>query len=226
MSTPLPWPAHWYDGPHRIRCIVENCGFATDTQALPEQWAQLHNHCARRSGPEHALVEIMLRQTNCALCANGRVESGPRDVTFRRLFQHENNDHGSARMFHIPSFVLLARDFSIRFGVGGGHMATEPNCARLAFDRMIEKVSWTIPFAALDLLFQRSGFYAGPNSEGLRRILSFDPWTQFNPNAPDWLPVPAYRFLLFCRPHDNHPADDNWRWVWWNLRKYYANGDI
>ncbi len=105
-------------------------------------------------------------------------------------------------------------------------MAPEANCERLAFDRMMEKV-WALPDAELGLLFQKSGCHPSEYTHGhLRRILAYDPSAQPNNNAPYWLPVKADRFLSFCPPHDNDPADNNWKRVWENLRGRYANGRI
>ena len=219
-------PAHWYSGHHNIRCIVSNCGFVTDTQNLPAQWTQLHDHCANTPGAEHALLEIMLRQSTCAFCSDGGPYSGPKHLKIRKLYNHEHNGHGSARMFNISSFVVIAREHYIRLWISGGHMGPEPNCERFAFDRMIEKVR-ALPRAELRLLFQKSGFQAGQDTaDNLRWILTNDPSAQPPPNAPHWLPVQADRFLWFCRPHDNDPADSNWRRIWTNLRQQYADGDI
>lgn len=224
--APLPWPAHWYQGHHDIRCIVPHCGFVTDTQNLPAQWTQLHDHSAHTPGAEHALLEIMLRQSACAFCPAGGPYWGPKDQSIRKLSDHEHNHHGSAAMFHIASFVVLARERRIQFSLGGGHMGTDPNCLKLTFRRMIEKVQ-ALPAAELRLLFRKSGFHAGeytlPNLGG---ILTYDPTAQPPPNAPWWLPVRPDRFLSFCRPHDNDPADSNWRRVWRSLREKYADGRI
>ena len=224
--APPRWPAHWYLGHHDIRCIVPNCGFVTDTQNLPAQWTQLHDHCKETLGAEHDLLEIMLRQSACAYCTDGGPYWGPKDWTIRKLSSHEHNGHGSATMFHISSFVVLARESRILFCRGGGQMTPEPDCGRHAFDRMVEKV-WALPPAELGLIFQKSGFHAGEHTAGtLGRILTYDPTAQLPPNAPYWLPIPADRFLWFCRPHGNDPADGNWRRVWRSLREAYAVGRI
>lgn len=223
--APLPWPAHWYLGHHDIRCIVPHCGFVTDTQNLPAQWTQLHDHCADTPGAEHALLEIMLQQSACAYCTDGGPYWGPKDQAIRKLSKHESDHHGSAEMFNISSFVVLARERRILFCIGGGHMAAEPNCGRLAFDRMMEKVR-TLPPADLGLLFRKSGFHAGQSTAAnLGRILTYDPTTQLPPNTPYWRPVRADYFLWSCRP-GNDPADGNWRRVWRSLREAYAGGRI
>ncbi len=221
---PLPWPANWYLDHPKIRCIVPHCTFVTDTNTLPGQWTQLHDHCTDTGGAEHALLEVMLRQSKCAFC-NYPPYYGPKHSAIRALSNHERHTHGSAAMFNIDSFVVLARQRRILFG-SGGHMVPEANCERLAFDRMMEKV-WALPDAELGLLFQKSGCHPSEYTYGnLRRILAYDPSAQPNNNAPYWLPVPADDFLSFCRPHDNDPADSNWRRVWRNLRERYANGHI
>ena len=107
--APLPWPADWYLGHHDIRCIVPHCTFVTDANNLPVQWTQLDDHCKDTGGSEHALLEIMLRQSKCALC-NNPLYYGPKNQTVRALYNHERNAHGSAEMFNIGSFVVLARD--------------------------------------------------------------------------------------------------------------------
>ena len=223
---PLPWPAHWYQGHYDIRCIVPHCGFVSDTNNLPAQWTQLHDHCEDTPGAEHALLEIMLRQSKCAYCNNGGPYWPPKHRAIRALSDHESHAHGSATMFNISSFVVLARERRILFSNGSSHMAPEPNCERLTFDRMMEKVR-ALPPAELGLLFQKSGYHPGEYTAGnLAAILTYDPAAQPQHNAPRWLPVRADRFLSFCRPHGNDPADGNWRRVWRSLRDAYTDGRI
>ena len=133
-------------------------------------------------------------------------------------------------MFSIDSFVVLAREGRVLFsggtGGGGGHLAPEASCQRLAFDRMMNKV-WALPDAELGLLFQKSGCSEGQYTAGnLARILTYDPAAQLHESDPFWAPVQADRFLEFCRPHGDDPADSNWRRVWRDLRERYADGRI
>ena len=129
-------------------------------------------------------------------------------------------------MFNIDSFVVLARQQRILFNNGGNSMIPELNCVRLAFVRMVEKVQ-ALPAAELGLLFHKSGFHAGEcTPTNLGRLLTHDPSAPPFDGAPYWLPVRPDRFLWFCRPHENHPADSTWRMVWRNLRERYADGRI
>ena len=221
-KAPLRWPAHWYVGNYDIGCIVPHCGFFTDTNNLGMQWTQLHDHCRHTGGAEHALLEIMLRQNKCALCHNV-VMNGTKDWNTRALFNHEGLHHHSAEMFSIDSFVVLVREGRVDLIRRGGQMRDE--CQRLAFARMLEKVR-ARPLAELDLLFERSGVPPGQRTSGnLERILTYDRLAPRDNNAP-YLPLPAQRFLWFCSPHGNDPADDNWRRVWRSLREKYADGRI
>ena len=217
---PLPWPAQWYLGHFDIRCIVPHCNFVTYALRLPEQWTQLHDHCTHTAGVEHALLKIMLRQRKCALC-DYPTFYGRKDWLPRALYDHETYAHGSADMFSIDSFVTLARAGRIYFGT-----ALEPNCQRLAFDRMMGKVR-ALPAAELSLLFWKGGFGAGEQSLGnLARILTYDPAAHVRDDDPYWKPLRPDRFLAFCRPHDDDPADASWRRVWRDLREKYASGRI
>ena len=222
---PLPWPAHWYMGHYDIRCIVPHCDFVTDANKLSEQWTQLRDHCAHAAGAEHDLLDIIVRQRKCALCDYptfyGRNEWVP-----RALYDHEVHAHGSAAMFSINSFVVLARQGRILFGIPGGYLALEPNCQRLAFDRMVGKVR-ALPAEELRLLFERSGFRADEHSlNNLEWILTYDPSARQRDDDPYWKPVRPDRFLAFCRPDGDDPADSGWRRVWRSLREKYADGRI
>lgn len=223
--APLPWPDQWYENHYDIRCIVPHCTFVTDIENLKAQWTQLHDHCMQTPGAEHALLEIMLRQRMCAFCNNGGPYYGEKHRAIRSLFDHEGNVHGTAEMFNISSFVALVRRQRILFS-NGAHMVPERHSGRFAFDRMMEKVQ-ALPAADLRLVFQKSGFRPGEYTPGnLKGILTYDPAVQPPPHAPHWLPLRADRFLLFCRPRVNNPADDDWRQVWENLRERYAHGSI
>ena len=191
---------------------------------MPEQWNQLHSHCERTAGPDHALLKIMLRQSKCALCDYPTFYGG-RDWITRALYEHEERAHNSAAMFHIDSFVVLARERRILSG-NGGHMALEPTCRRVAFDRMMAKVQ-LLPNAALRLLYKRSGFDDDEYSVGnLAWILTHDPLAPLRGDDPYWKPLPPDRFLAFCRPHHDEPAGSSWRRVWRSLRDEYADGHI
>ena len=221
--APNPWPAHWYLGHHDIHCIVPHCDFVTDANKISEQWTQLHAHCLHAPGVEHALLKIMLRQSKCALC-NYPNFSGRRDWVTRALYDHEQNAHGSAAMFHIDSFVVLARECRILVGIGG-HLAPEQTCQRLTFDRMMGKVR-ALPAAELRLLFEKSGFGDEHSLGNLAMILTFDPFARVRDDDPYWKPLGLDRFLAFCRPNGDEPADSDWRRVWRSLREKYADGRI
>ena len=84
-----------------------------------------------------------------------------------------------------------------------------------------------LPAAELGLLFERSGFRADEHSLGnLARILTYDPSVRRRDDDPYWKPLRPDRFLAFCRPDGDDPADSNWRRVWRNLRESYADGRI
>ena len=225
------WPEDWYYDQSCIRCIVPNCGFLSNTQDVELQWTQVHDHCLNRSDPEHSLLEIMLRQRLCVVedCHKIGLWDPSPGLSIRRLFGHERNEHNSTTMSDLCSFVRLAREGRIRFGRAGGGKVTdpEPNCERLAFLRMMEKVQ-ALPAAALDLLFRKSGSHHPDKQtpENLGRILTNDPLAQPGDDPPFWWPVRADHFLEFCRPHTTPPADADWRVIWSNLRAMYADGRI
>ena len=222
----LPWPVHWYQGDHDIRCIVPHCDFVTDEKEIAHQWTQLHDHCADADGTEHALLEIILRQSKCALC-NHPALYGQKNWVTRALYDHEGHTHGSAAMFSIDSFVVLAREGRIYFGSDvDGQMAPDANCQELAFDRMMEKVQ-ALPAFELGLLFQKSGCFAHEQTyANLAWILTYDSSAEPPDDDPYWTPVPSDRFLQFCRPHSSAPADSSWRRVWKDLTEKYADGRI
>ena len=224
-DPPKPWPAHWYDDHRHIRCIVPHCEFVTKVHNLSGQWTKLYDHCTDTGGAEHDLLKIILRQSKCALCDDSPTFSGPKHWVPRALYDHEQYAHGSATMFSIDSFVVLARGGHISFG-NGGHAALQRTYQSLAFDRMMDKVL-ALPAAELSLLFQRSGYGADEQLlSNLRRILSYDPLAQRRHDDPCWLPLKPDRFLDFCRPRGDDPADSSWRRVWRSLREEYADGRI
>lgn len=241
-KPPIPWPAHWYRDDGGIRCIVPHCDFVTVVNNVSKQWTQLYDHCAATAGAdycadpagadycadtaraEHSLLKIMLRQSKCALCACPAF-SGRKDWVTRVLHDHEQYVHGSAAMFSIDSFVVLVREGCIDIG-NCGHIASKATCQRLSFDRMMGKVQ-ALPAAELSLLFQRTGYGADEHSlSNLAQILSYDPLAQGRWDDPCWLPLKPDRFLEYCRPKGDDPADSSWRRVWRSLREEYADGRI
>ena len=228
-SPPISWPDHWYYDQNRIRCIVPACGFVTRSQFMDQQWTEIHDHCLTTIGAEHDLFRIMLNQTICANCGGSPypcIKSGK----VRRLFGHEKVAHGSAEMSSICSFVRLAREGRIRKGrpnTGGGGSDPEPDCERVAFFRMMDKV-WALPSADLLMLFQRNGCRHAntQTSENLGRILTHDPLAQEGDDPPFWWPVKAESFLSQCCPNFSNPADNDWIRLWTDLRERYADGRI
>lgn len=224
----IRWPDRWYYDQNYIRCIVPNCGLVSDNEGLENQWVEIREHCMHASGPEHQLLEIMLRQTKCAIDeCNFTANQGTRSYKLRVLFRHEKTAHGTTAMSNICSFVRLAREGRISKGDAGGHWKPEPTCEEFAFYRMKEKV-WALPAEEIGLLFQRSGFhhYSEHTDSNLGKILTQDPLTQPDDNPPFWWPVNAEHFLWFCHPHPTDPADHHWRIFWNDLRAKYADGRI
>lgn len=226
------WPDHWYDGPNRVRCIVPYCGFKT-ANPTTVQWEDLLQHCTDTEGIEHALLGILLEQRRCAIDDCGYSCTGVPSYMLRMVFEHEKDVHRTAAMSGICSFVVLAREGRIRFGRRGGgaggstSVEPEPDCERLAFLRMMEKVQ-ALPAEALDLLFRKSGFDQ-PHQQtpaNLGKILTHDHLAQPGDDPPFWWPVRAEHFLWFCRPDPTLPADEYWRNLWSDLRAKYADGRI
>ena len=227
----IRWPDHWYHDELQIRCIVPVCGFVTSLQWADQQWNEIHDHCLTTVGAEHDLFHIMLNQTHCAIndCASLSFSKSTKGATIRYLFNHEKDAHGSAEMFCICSFVRLAREGRVRQGAktGGGYSVPEPNCERVAYYRMMEKV-WALPPADLLMLFQRNGYHHPDEqtSENLRKILTHDPLAQDGEDPPFWWPVKAESFLSQCSPNPFNPADRDWSRLWTDLREKYADGRI
>ncbi len=222
----MRWPDDWYYDQHYIRCIVPDCGFISDDDRLDIQWSQIHDHCKDTPGAEHGLLEIMLGQTLCAIddCQHLSFFKHTPCFTVRRLFIHEKSVHGSAEVSSISSFVRLAREGRILASTSGRTRAPEPNCEKLAFNRMMEKVQ-ALPASHLSLLFRANGFQPDQHTdENLREMLTHDPLKQPGDNPPYWWPVAAEHFLLSCRPLPGDPAD--WHALWTDLRKKYADGRI
>ena len=225
---PIRWPDSWYYDQDHVRCIVPDCGVVTDNASVELQWNQIHDHCMDAPGPEHRLLEIMLRQIFCAIDGcKINVSAGHPSYRTRGLFHHEKTVHGTIAMSNICSFVRLAREGRIRIGTGHGHSVHEPKCEEIAFYRMKEKV-WALPAGELGLLFQRGGFHHSSEhtDSNLGKILTHDPLSQPDDDPPFWWPVNAEHFLWFCRPHPTHPADHHWRILWNDLRAKYADGRI
>ena len=219
------WPSHWYRDEHRIHCIVPDCSFVTSSWHARQQWKEMNDHCSTTIGAEHALFHIMLNQTMCAInnCTHLPFSHGGESFGHRALFKHERDAHGSAEMSSICSFVRLAREGRIRKGQGN-----EPNCERLTYYRMMEKI-WALPSAGdIIMLFQRNGYHDTDEqtSENLRKILTHDPLANDGDDPPFWWPVKAESFLSQCCPDFSNPADREWARVWTDLRERYADGRI
>ncbi|CAF9930623.1 hypothetical protein IMSHALPRED_008235 [Imshaugia aleurites] len=214
------WPDHWYHDPGHIHCIVPNCGFITLSLAAEAQWHELVNHCADEMNNEHELLKKILYQSCCAIdeCDHPAFGAGITQRA-RELFAH-----GSAYMSDICSFVRLAREGRIVSGVGRN---PEPDCERLAFLRMLEKML-ARPVETVKLLYQKNGYHNihQQNPENMGRILTADPLRQQGEEPPIWWPIRSEHFLWLCRPDPSNPADDGWRAIWTDLREDYANGRI
>lgn len=223
----LRWPDHWYHG-DRVRCLVPNCHYTTySTTNMSRQWNQLHEHCLDTPGSDHKVLERMLQQTYCAIddCDLPAFTGGSRaDVRLRTLFDHERCVHGSADMSNICSYVRLAREGRICTGKG---RHPEPNCERLAFDRMMEKIH-ALPAETIDLIFEKSGF-PNPhpkNRDTMIRILTYDPLAKAGERPPYWWPIRAEHFLWIARPSPFDLPDPHWEMIWTRLQADYANGRI
>lgn len=231
QATQIRYPDHWYHDEHRIRCMVPACGFVTSSEHADHQWNEIHDHCLTTIGAEHDLLNIMLYQTFCAIknCTSVSFAKTRKSNTIRQLFKHEKDAHGSAEMSNICSFVRLAREGRIRKGMKNGWSSAEPepNCERMAYYRMMEKV-WALPSADLLMLFQRNGCHHPDTqtSENLGRILTHDSLAQEGEDPPFWWPVKAESFLSQCCPNFSNPADSDWTRLWTDLREKYANGRI
>lgn len=223
--APIPWPPNWYRARYDIHCIVPHCDFVTDANRMSEQWSQLYGHCTCMSDAEHGLLKLMLRQSKCAWCDHPPF-CGGKDYIIRALCEHEETVHGTVAMFHIDSFVALVRENRVLFGAGG-HLKPNPNCERLVFERMMDKVG-ALPAADLRLLFETCGFDddEGHNSDHLAKILTADRLKRKEDKEPYWKPLQPDRFLAFCCPNGGDPPDGAWRRVWRSLRDKYADGRI
>ena len=230
-GNPIPLPDHWYldESRTRTRCIVPDCEFVAPSQLVEQQWKEIHDHCLAKTGAEHGLLQIMLNQSICAInnCTHPQF-SGRKSSVIRRLFKHEKDAHGSEQMSSICSFVRLAREGRIR-KCNKPHCAPEPepNCERLAYDRMMDKV-WALPPEDLILLFERNEYHHPDKwtAENLGEILTRDPLAKACETPPFWWPVKAESFLEHCPPDPHDPEDRHWERVWKYLREEYANGRI
>ena len=187
---------------------------------------EMDQHCSTKTGAEHDLLQIMLGQRFCAInnCArSSSFNGGDKGHTVRLLFTHEKDVHGSAEMSSICSFVRLAREGRIR-----RYQGPEPNCERLAYYRMMDKVA-ALPPADITMLFERNGYHhpGEHTSENMRKILTFDPLAKEGEDPPFWWPVKVESFLSQCRPNFFNPAgEEDWTRLWTDLRERYADGRI
>ena len=227
----IRWPDHWYHDQNRIRCIVPACGFVASSHLVEQQYKEICDHCLTTIGAEHDLLNIMLNQTLCAInkCTSPSFAHRSKSHAIRSLFKHEKDAHGSAEMSSICFFVRLAREGRVRKGtkLGSAPAEPEPNCERVAYYRMMEKV-WALPSTDLLMLFRRNGCHHPDTqtSENLGKILTHDPLAREGENPPFWWPVKAESFLSHCRPNFSNPADSDWIRLWRNLREKYADGRI
>lgn len=219
------WPDHWYSDQVHIRCVVPDCEFTTPSPNAGLQWDEIHDHCTNTPGAEHEILEKMLQQTMCAIdnCNHPPFMSS-QSYKSRALFTHEKVAHESTDMSNICSFVRLAREGRVRSGL---YKTAEPNCERLAFHRMLDKVQ-ALPHSTISLLFQMSGFRHPDEQtrENMGRILTADHLAEEGEERPDWWPIRAEHFLWLIRPNFNDPSHLPWSTVWVWLRDEYANGRI
>lgn len=192
---------------------------------MESQWNELREHCKDTPDPEHKILERMLHQSYCAIddCDDPAI-SYATHTRLRYVFDHEKSAHGSTDMSNICSYVRLAREGRIRAGPA---RQPEPNCERLAFERMLEKVM-ALPDTTKDMLFERSGYHnpAQKTAANMGKILPADPLAQEWERPPYWWPVRADYFLKLIRPNPSNPADHEWTRIWTRLREEYANGRI
>ena len=228
-SAPILWPNHWYQDDNHIRCIVADCEFTIDTKTngtLEKQWDQLDAHSKGTAGPEHNLLQVLLRQTKCAIDECDEPPAlGCQHFKIRVLLNHEITVHGSTTMSEIFSFVTLVRERRIR--CRGSYKELVLDCGKHIFDRMMEKVR-ALPEDEYNLLVEKGGRTLGPSDDRdlLEQILAFNPLKKPGEHYEDWWPVAAEDFLWFCHPLDTDPANDPWRVLWKKLRKKYAEGHI
>ena len=231
MGPQIAWPYRWYHDEDRIHCIVPACGFITPSKAIEQQWKEIHDHCLATIGAEHNLFQIMLNQTICAIdnCTSPCFSFNNKSLTIRKLFKHERSTHSSSEMSSLCSFVRLAREGRVRKGspIGGGPAPPEPNCERLAYYRMMDKVG-ALPPTDLLMLFQRNGYHhpSTQTPDNLGKILTHDSLAREGEDPPFWWPVKAESFLSHCSPNPFDPADGDWTRVWTDLRERYADGRI
>ena len=212
----IPWPDHWYNNNHCVKCPVDGCEFTTHPNGLIRQFEDMKSHCSGTPGVEHAILVNMLGQRKCAMCSY-RVSHGHSSSNkLRKLFLHERAAHGSDSMSRICGFVVLAREGRIDGRLG-------QSSQKIAFDRMVEKLQgFEQPVA--HLLCQKEGL---PHSlSNLQQILSTDYLRPVEDSIPVWWPVYPERFLWLLRPNDNDPADYQWGRVWTRLRQMYGNGHL
>lgn len=221
------WPNHWYCDQDHIRCIVPHCEFVTPSLGTMPQWDQLDEHCEATPGAEHKILKKMMLQSFCAIndCDyNVSYHANNKCERIRVLFAHEIAVHNSEDMSNLCSFVRLAREGRIRKYKGG---SPERDCEKLAFDRMMEKVT-AYPNEVIVSIFERSGYH-NPEQQTLAnmgKILTADPLAQPNEEPPYWWPIRAEEFLYLCRPRPDEPVDHPWRKIWTRLREWYADGRI
>ena len=224
----IRWPEHWYHDEQHIGCIVPDCGFFTRSEKNTEQLRELQEHCFETLGAEHGLVQKMLRQSLCAIGDCRYINShSARLAGVRYLFAHEKSGHSSEEMSHIYSFVRLAREGRIRIGGAGGVRQVLPDCEKLAFRRMMDKIKG-LPDATIKLLYQRSGLHKPEEQtdEKMGKILTYDHLAKPGDDPPYWWPIRAEHFLWSIRPDSSNPADDEWNVIWTHLREEYADGCI
>ena len=230
MPSIIYWPENWAPDIFRACCIVPGCPFVVFEANLSEQWTRIHEHCLDTRGPEHDLLDIMLVQRRCAIVGcNYGSGTGSKSYMVRALFRHERSAHNSQTMSDFCSFVVLARQGLIRALVPERGWVIEPNCRRLAYDRMLDKMGHLL-CPTNQMLFQKSG-YSNPDlhtRENLGKILTQSPLTETTPDedVPYWMPVPAHSFLSHCRPDETDPEFDLWLMIWCELREKYADGRI
>ena len=227
------WPDHWYHDEDHIHCIVPNCGFVVPNPRLGQQWAELMDHCMHTAGTDHRILTKMLKQGLCGVddCHRPSFKTGTTNESgTRALFTHELAAHGSTKMSNICSFVTLAREGRIRGGGVGANQAPDEEAEKLAFHRLLEKVS-AMPHT-IQLLFRRhelqhpSVYPRAVFNGHLVWILTADVMEQPGDRPPYWWPARAEHFLWLCRPDPNKAEDDEFRAVWNRLRELYARGSI
>lgn len=215
------YPSHWYDDEGKIPCPARDCGmlFTRNTiHRLGLHWINEDDApITLQIKAEHSILHSMILQRKCPYCDFATPDH-------RKLFHHEETEHGSSNLSRLNGVVSLARQ-------GNYYKKVHP----IIFQRLVRNI-WENSLLR-NSLFRRATDMEGPipvkGFVPMQPTPEFLPWILGPPHVylpgedPAYPMVSPQDFLKHLAPTDAYRLKDPiWEYRWDELRRRYASGEL